>query len=241
MLNNNDENVSSSKMQQQRNIPKLTVDTSNNEHRSPSSSPSTPSGVRGSRDLRSPGAPKSPAAQAVAIPDFITQTDASGNATTPRSAQAIQGARASKQKRSSPATKTIPRTKRGEANGADDSDSNSDSSTRDMMEECDTFVDSFRMMCCCLSNSDLDHSHKASKRLTTKETQESSDNNVETKNGNVITRPKLLGPIHPNDTGKKCLVLDLDETLVHSSFRPVEGADFVIPVKVRVRSFIRFT
>lgn len=36
---------------------------------------------------------------------------------------------------------------------------------------------------------------------------------------------------HPKH-GKKCLVLDLDETLVHSSFKPVEKYDFVIPVEI---------
>jgi RNA polymerase II subunit A small phosphatase-like protein len=36
---------------------------------------------------------------------------------------------------------------------------------------------------------------------------------------------------HPKH-GKKCLVLDLDETLVHSSFKPVEKYDFIIPVEI---------
>ncbi|KAG4305458.1 hypothetical protein PORY_001014 [Pneumocystis oryctolagi] len=42
----------------------------------------------------------------------------------------------------------------------------------------------------------------------------------------------LLSPILDADKGKKCLVLDLDETLVHSSFKIIHQADFIIPIKV---------
>lgn len=42
----------------------------------------------------------------------------------------------------------------------------------------------------------------------------------------------LLGCPHPEDAGKKCLVLDLDETLAHSSFQPVDTADFVVKIKI---------
>jgi RNA polymerase II subunit A small phosphatase-like protein len=35
--------------------------------------------------------------------------------------------------------------------------------------------------------------------------------------------------------GKKTLVLDLDETLVHSSFKPVPSPDYVIPVEIEGR------
>lgn len=38
------------------------------------------------------------------------------------------------------------------------------------------------------------------------------------------------GPIAEEDRGKKTLVLDLDETLVHSSFKPIPQPDYVIPV-----------
>eukprot|EP00055_Hartaetosiga_balthica_P004729 m.12876 g.12876 ORF g.12876 m.12876 type:complete len:264 (+) comp4074_c0_seq2:94-885(+) len=42
----------------------------------------------------------------------------------------------------------------------------------------------------------------------------------------------LLPRKHQCHLGRKCLVLDLDETLVHSSFKPVEAADFVIPIQL---------
>lgn len=42
----------------------------------------------------------------------------------------------------------------------------------------------------------------------------------------------LLPPIRPEHKGKKCLVLDLDETLVHSSFKILHQADFTIPVEI---------
>jgi len=42
----------------------------------------------------------------------------------------------------------------------------------------------------------------------------------------------LLPPQKGTTVGKKTLVLDLDETLVHSSFKPVPNADFIIPVEI---------
>jgi RNA polymerase II subunit A small phosphatase-like protein len=42
----------------------------------------------------------------------------------------------------------------------------------------------------------------------------------------------LLGPMFDKDRGKKTLVLDLDETLVHSSFKPPDKADIILPVEI---------
>lgn len=42
----------------------------------------------------------------------------------------------------------------------------------------------------------------------------------------------LLPPAKPPLKGRKCLILDLDETLVHSSFKILNQADFTIPVEI---------
>ncbi|XP_063789987.1 carboxy-terminal domain RNA polymerase II polypeptide A small phosphatase 1 [Pseudophryne corroboree] len=52
-------------------------------------------------------------------------------------------------------------------------------------------------------------------------------------NGSVAKATKyLLSEVKPHDAGKICVVIDLDETLVHSSFKPVNNADFIIPVEI---------
>ncbi|KAF7979093.1 hypothetical protein HWV62_43610 [Athelia sp. TMB] len=42
----------------------------------------------------------------------------------------------------------------------------------------------------------------------------------------------LLPPVAPHHAGRKCLVLDLDETLVHSSFKSIQQADYIVPVEI---------
>lgn len=42
----------------------------------------------------------------------------------------------------------------------------------------------------------------------------------------------LLPQIRHSDVNKKCMVIDLDETLVHSSFKPIANADFIVPVEI---------
>jgi hypothetical protein len=46
------------------------------------------------------------------------------------------------------------------------------------------------------------------------------------------TGSAFLPPQSEQDADKKTLVLDLDETLVHSSFKSVPNPDFVIPVEI---------
>lgn len=81
----------------------------------------------------------------------------------------------------------------------------------------------FRSLFCCLCSKDSDPpALKTNTPLLVEE------------NGTVSKSPAkpLLPRIKSNDAGKICVVLDLDETLVHSSFKPVNNADFIIPVEI---------
>lgn len=175
--------------------------------------------VRTRGDIRSPGAKATPrnAASTTApppvVPDFITQTDKDGNATTPRHAP--------------PASKA-------------------DAHDLQHNDPFDVCLESLRSMCCCLLEGEdaaAGASGYASSKDRRKRRSGGGSGGASTSEGgrpgmllptdpNDPDRVKLLPAPHPQDKGKKCLVLDLDETLVHSSFRAVPGADFVIPVQI---------
>ncbi|EAR92879.2 NLI interacting factor-like phosphatase (macronuclear) [Tetrahymena thermophila SB210] len=50
--------------------------------------------------------------------------------------------------------------------------------------------------------------------------------------------PKVIQPQDPKFQGKKSLIIDLDETLVHSSFTVIQNADFTLQITVQNMPFI---
>ncbi|VDM31984.1 unnamed protein product [Hydatigera taeniaeformis] len=55
---------------------------------------------------------------------------------------------------------------------------------------------------------------------------------LQVENNSMEQRQTLLGPQKETDRGKKCFIIDLDETLVHSSFKAVDKADFKVGVEI---------
>eukprot|EP00816_Leptocylindrus_hargravesii_P007721 CAMPEP_0196819028 /NCGR_PEP_ID=MMETSP1362-20130617/68652_1 /TAXON_ID=163516 /ORGANISM="Leptocylindrus danicus, Strain CCMP1856" /LENGTH=405 /DNA_ID=CAMNT_0042197363 /DNA_START=171 /DNA_END=1385 /DNA_ORIENTATION=+ len=180
-----------------------------------------------------------------ALASFVAQTDANGVASTPRSAA---GTRAHGAGVTSPApcASTISEERQATT-----------TTTTTTRHQDDGFLDTIKSMCCCFMVDDVEGiSPSDADQILTKQTNDTlvvcdSNNHDQMEehenNGTkamcnqdaeqavpqaAMERVKLLAPIHPDDKGKKCLVLDLDETLVHSSFRAVPGADFVIPVQI---------
>ncbi|XP_041663268.1 uncharacterized protein LOC121522714 isoform X1 [Cheilinus undulatus] len=81
--------------------------------------------------------------------------------------------------------------------------------------------------------------NKASEQSEDSEEEQTDDESSETCECEYCIPPTEQVPAKPllprmksNDAGKICVVIDLDETLVHSSFKPVNNADFIIPVEI---------
>jgi len=74
-------------------------------------------------------------------------------------------------------------------------------------------------LCCCFFRTQREDGYK-------------DDEDTTADVGIVTDSAPLLPPPPPELAGKKCIVLDLDETLVHSSFKPIPNPDFIIPVEI---------
>jgi len=88
-----------------------------------------------------------------------------------------------------------------------------------------TWKRKFRSLLCCLAPSHNEGYFRADGEALAAAARR-------TANCHAFNGPYCIPPLRPELIGKKTLVLDLDETLVHSSFKPVPNPDYVIPVEI---------
>ncbi|XP_064155577.1 carboxy-terminal domain RNA polymerase II polypeptide A small phosphatase 2-like [Anguilla rostrata] len=82
----------------------------------------------------------------------------------------------------------------------------------------------FKALFCCLRAQDVLRPPSATQ-----------DASLRPEDGGPVAKalgPRLLPELTERDQGKICVVIDLDETLVHSSFKPISNADFIVPVEI---------
>jgi RNA polymerase II subunit A small phosphatase-like protein len=86
---------------------------------------------------------------------------------------------------------------------------------------------------CCLGKRSSKHKNK-DKEVSSHGGGSSSASGDMPDNSKAAKAPQkaLLPDVRPSEADKKCIVIDLDETLVHSSFKPISNADFIVPVEI---------
>lgn len=94
--------------------------------------------------------------------------------------------------------------------------------------------------CCCFSPSgdpldDVNSGESNAVELENSSAKERNSGNTtqgETKEDIIREEKGLLGRRRKKHRNQKSLVIDLDETLVHSSFKAVDKCDFIVPVEI---------
>lgn len=107
-----------------------------------------------------------------------------------------------------------------------------------------------RLCCCCCMGSKStptnkvaaeDKSNNTSSNISTNKNKSPKQEGIPEEDEGEAEEEEfqpLLPKQRPCDVGKQTLVLDLDETLVHSAFRPMEHHDFEIPVELEGETHI---
>ena len=196
-----------------------TVDTADDEQSSLEGTPRASSEIRGNGDVRSPGMLATP----MALPRHDTAATEVDDDEEDDEQLPLKGL--PQDAPAAPLPDFITQTDK-DGRSLSQAPPPTERSTALVKKE-ETFMDSIRVMCCCLL---LDENNNdVSQKLTT---QSGNFKAHLIEADGQSSDVEYMYHLPPANTNKKCLVLDLDETLVHSSFRAVPSADFILPVQV---------